>query len=74
MKTIILSLLSLLGNSLAKVICAVCSTVQSFFQYKKTNIQNKIEEREQKKKEEYEKKVDEVTKDGTIEDLLNLRR
>jgi len=37
-------------------------------------VQDKIEEREQKKQEEYEKKVDEVTKDGTIEDLLNLKR
>ena len=74
MKTILLSLLTVLGNSLSKVICAVCEAVKSFFQYKKANIQNKIEERQQKKEEEFEKKVDEVSKDGTIEDLLNLKR
>ena len=73
-KTILTLVLKLVGNNLSKIICSICDVAKSFFQFKKASIQNKIDEREQKQKEEYEKNVDKVTKDGTIEDLLNLKR
>lgn len=74
MKTILLNVISLFRSNLAKVICSICDAIKAFFQYKHDSIKNKKEEKEQKQKEEYEKKVDTVTKDGTIEDLLNLKR
>lgn len=68
------TIIAAIGKQLAKVICSICDMAKSFFQFKKASIQNKIEEREQKRKEQYEKQVDEVTNNGTIEDLLNLRK
>ena len=74
MKTILTAVIALIGKNLSKVICSLCDVAKAFFQYKSNDAQNKIEERNQKKEEEYEKKVDDVTKNGDIEDLLNLKR
>lgn len=73
-KTILNTVLKLLGDNLSKVILSGLEAVKSLFSYKKKVLDSKIDEKKQKQKEEYEKKVDEITKDGTIADLLDLRK
>lgn len=73
-KTILELLIKLFGNNLSKIIVSTLDTLKSFFSYKSQVLNNKISETQQKKQEEYEKKVDEVVDNGTLNDLLNLRK
>lgn len=73
-KTILELLIKLFGNNLSKIIVSTLETLKSFFSYKSQVLNNKISETQQKKQEEYEKKVDEVVNNGTLNDLLNLRK
>lgn len=73
-KTILELLIKLFGNNLSKIIVSTLETLKSFFSYKSQILNNKISETQQKKQEEYEKKVDEVVDNGTLNDLLNLRK
>lgn len=73
-KTILELLIKLFGNNLSKIIVSTLETLKSFFSYKSQVLNNKISETQQKKQEEYEKKVDEVVDNGTLNDLLNLRK
>ena len=74
MKTVINVILRLLSDKLAKVIIMICEALKSFFSYKKTVTINKIEEKKQEKTENFNKKVDDVVDNGTLEDLLDLRQ
>ncbi len=81
MTAIIAALLTYIKANLPVVIAQLCNVlakafgaIKEYFLYKKVNIQNKIDEREAKEKKEYEEKVDKITTDGTLEDLLNLKR
>lgn len=74
MKKILDIILKLFGSNLSKAFCSACDAVKSFFAYKKTDIQNKIDEKNNKKEEEFCKKVDDVTNKGTLDDLLDLKR
>lgn len=73
-KTILELLIKLFGNNLSKIIVSTLETLKSFFSYKSQVLNNKISETQQKKQKEYEKKVDEVVDNGTLNDLLNLRK
>lgn len=73
-KTILELLIKLFGNNLSKIIVSTLETLKSLFSYKSQVLNNKISETQQKKQEEYEKKVDEVVDNGTLNDLLNLRK
>lgn len=73
-KTILELLIKLFGNNLSKIIVSTLEILKSFFSYKSQVLNNKISETQQKKQEEYEKKVDEVVDNGTLNDLLNLRK
>ena len=73
-QTILDIVVKLIGANLAKVICSVCDAVKSFFSYKKAAIDEKVNTTKEQKEAEYNEKVDKVTKDGTIDDLLDLKR
>lgn len=74
MKKILDIIRKTLKLDIVRILCSALDAVKSFFQYKKTNAQNKIDERNQKNEEQYCKKVDKITKDGSLDDLLDLRR
>ena len=81
MTALLTALLTYINANLPVVIASVCNVlvkafgaIKEYFLYKKVDIQNTIAEREEKEKKEYEEKVDKITTDGTIEDLLNLKR
>lgn len=73
-KTILNFIFKFFGDNLSSIIIKGLEAVKSLFSYKKKVLDSKIDEKKQKKKEEYEKKVDEVVKKGTITDLINLRK
>jgi hypothetical protein len=60
--------------NITKVIITVCNMLKSFFSYKKIVIQNKKEEQKKKENEEFNKKIDNIADNGTLEDLLDLKR
>lgn len=74
MSSIIISILSISSKELIKLLTATISAVSSFFCYKNNKQQLKKDEKQQKKNEKYCKKVDDVVDNGTIDDLLDLRR
>lgn len=74
MKNILTIILKAIGDKLAKVIILLCEVAKSFFQYKTSVIKQKEREEEEKKTAEFNKKVDEVVDNGTIDDLLDLKR
>ncbi len=74
MKNILTIILKAIGDKLAKVIILLCEAAKSFFQYKTSVIKQKEREEEEKKTAEFNKKVDEVVDNGTIDDLLDLKR
>lgn len=74
MKTILNILAKLIGNNLSKVICNCCGAVKSFFQYKRVQLEKTVQENKDAQIKELNEKIDAVTKDGTIEDLIELRK
>lgn len=66
--------LKLIGNNLSKVICSICDAIKSLFSYKKKVIETNICKEKEQKEKEYCEKIDKVTKEGTLEDLLDLKR
>ena len=74
MKNILSIILKAIGNNLTKIIILLCEAAKSFFQYKTSIIKQKEREEEEKKTAEFNKKVDEVVDNGTIDDLLDLKR
>lgn len=74
LKTILDIIVKLIGANLAKVICSACDAIKQFFLYKKAIIDEKVNTIKEQKEAEYNEKVDKVTKDGTLDDLLDLKR
>jgi hypothetical protein len=73
MKSIVNIFCNILGKNLSKTIISVCEMLKSLFQFKKTSIQNKLDDKKTKKIQKLNKKIDEVIDIGTIENLLDLR-
>lgn len=73
-KTILELLIKLFGNNLSKIIVSTLDTLKSLFSYKVQVLNKKITDDKKKKQEKYEAKVDEVVDNGTINDLLNLKK
>lgn len=73
MKSIINIFCNIFGKNLSKTVISVCEMLKSLFQFKKTSIQNKIDDKKTKKIQKLNKKIDEVIDIGTIENLLDLR-
>lgn len=74
MKSILSKITSFFGNIFGKLLISICSAISEAFKYLRLNKQEKIKKEEAKEQKEFEEKIDEVTKKGTIEDLLNLKR
>ena len=74
MSTIINVIIKFFGTQLSKTIIAICNTLNSFLKYKFRVMDQKKKEEEKKIIEELHKDIDEVTKNGTLDDLLNLRK
>ena len=74
MLTLINVIIKFFGTQLSKIILAICNTLNSFFKYKFRVMDQKKKEEEKKITEELNKDVDKVTKNGTLDDLLNLRK
>jgi hypothetical protein len=74
MKSILSLIFKNLNNKLFDVIILLCNVIKSFFQYKTSVIKQKEREEEEKKTAEFNKKADEVVDNGTIDDLLDLKR
>jgi hypothetical protein len=47
--------------------------LKSLFSYKRTVIKNKIEEQKKKENKEFNKKIDNIVDNGSLEDLLDLK-
>lgn len=74
MNVLLTAIVKALGDSFAKVLVLALKTIKSFFDYKKTKIEDKKDKEEKEKQEEYEKQVDDVVDNGDIEDLLDLKK
>lgn len=74
MSTIINVIIKFFGTNFSKIILAICNTLNSFFKYKFRVMDQKKKEEEKKITEELNENIDEVTKNGTLDDLLNLRK
>lgn len=74
MSTIINVIIKFFGTNFSKIILAICNTLNSFFKYKFRVMDQKKKEEEKKITEELNENIDEVTKNGTLNDLLNLRK
>lgn len=74
MKSFLSKLRSFFGETLGKLLISICSAVSEAFKYLRLNKQEKIKKEEAQKQKDFEEKVDKITKEGTIEDLLNLKR
>ena len=74
MSTIINIIIKFFGTQLSNIIFAICNTLNSFFKYKFRVMDQKKKEEEKKITEELNENIDEVTKNGTLDDLLNLRK
>ena len=74
MSTIINIIIKFFGTQLSNIIFSICNTLNSFFKYKFRVMDQKKKEEEKKITEELNENIDEVTKNGTLDDLLNLRK
>lgn len=74
MSTIINIIIKFFETQLSKIILAICNTLNSFFKYKFRVMDQKKKEEEKKITKELYNDIDEVTKNGTLDDLLNLRK
>ena len=72
--TTILSIIGkALSSTLVQFLLNVLSVSKEVFKYLNGNRQDKKEKNEQKKREEFEKQVDDVVDNKNIEDLLELK-
>jgi hypothetical protein len=74
MKKFLFIIKNIFKIDITKTIIAICDMIKSLFLYKRTVIKNKIDEQKKKENIEFNKKVDEVVDNGTIDDLLDLKR
>ena len=72
--TTILSIIGkVLSSALVQFLLNVLSVAKEVFKYLNGNRQDKKEKNKQKKREEFEKQVDDVVDNKNIEDLLELK-
>ena len=72
MSTVLTTIITALGTSLATVLIKLFSVVGEVLKYLNFLKQEKKEEKKKKEIDDYNKKVKDACDGGTVEDLLNL--
>lgn len=67
-------ILQFIGNKLVDVILSICSAVEKTFTYLSDHEQHKIDKEKNKEDKKYSEKIEDVANNGSIEDLLDLKR
>ena len=74
MNTLISAIIQVISSSLVKIILSTLSCVKEVFSYLNGKRNDKKEEQRKNDELEFQKKAEDVVKNGTIDDLPDLRR
>ena len=74
MNTLISAIIKVISSNLVEIILSILSCVKEVFSYLNGKRNDKKEEQRKNDEQEFQKKTEYVVKNGTIDDLLDLRR